>query len=171
MKILVPIDGSDQSERALEYAVRLQQQLVVDNVKDNNKSTPKKEIIILNVIPHFHIPLGFEKPMKSLKTGETISLTEYIKEMNEAIRLEWANRLSAIKRKYESQEMPIRTEILAGGINTSISENIVKFSNKEKTDLIVIGNIGLGGISKVKALGSVSRNVCEMSNCPVLIVH
>ena len=35
----------------------------------------------------------------------------------------------------------------------------------------VIWNIGLGGISKVKALGSVSRNVCEMSNCPVLIVH
>ena len=109
--------------------------------------------------------------MKSLKTGETISLTDYIKEMNEAIRLEWANRLSAIKRKYESLEITIRTEILAAGINTSISENIVKFSNKEKTDLIVIGNIGLGGISKVKALGSVSRNVCEMSNCPVLIVH
>jgi len=60
MKILVPIDGSDQSERALEYAVRLQQQLVVDNIKDNNKNTPKKEIIILNVVPHFHIPLGLK---------------------------------------------------------------------------------------------------------------
>ena len=111
MKILVPIDGSKQSEKALKYAVNLQQQLFSGNGKNNdNKSTPKKEIIILNVIPHFHIPMGFERFMKSLETGKTISLTDYIKEMNEKIQLEWANRLSAIKRKYESPEIPIRTE-------------------------------------------------------------
>jgi nucleotide-binding universal stress UspA family protein len=73
--------------------------------------------------------------------------------------------------KNTAQEMPIRTEILAAGINNSIAENIIKFSNKENIDLIVIGNIGLGGISKVMALGSVSRKVCEMSSCPFLIVH
>ena len=172
LKILSPIDGSSQSEKALEYAVKLQQQLTMDNDKnDDNKGTPKKEIIILSVIPHFHIPLGFEKPTKSIKTGKTISLTDYIKEMNEAIQIEWADRLSAIKKKYESPEMLIGTEILVGGSNSSIAENIIKFSNKENIDLIVIGNIGLGGLSKVKALGSVSRNVSEMSDCPVLIVH
>ena len=31
--------------------------------------------------------------------------------------------------------------------------------------------MGLGDLSKVKALGSVSPNVSEMSDCPVLIVH
>jgi nucleotide-binding universal stress UspA family protein len=172
LKILAPIDGSSQSEKALEYAVNLQKQITVDNGKSNdNKSTPKKEIIILSVIPHFHIPLGFEKPMKSVKTGKTISLTDYIQEMNDAIQLEWADRLSDIKKKYESPDMPIRTEILVGGSNSSIAENIIKFSNKENIDLTVIGNVGLGGLSKVKASGSVSRNVSEMSNCPVLIVH
>ncbi len=171
MKILVPIDGSKQSEKALEYAVNLQQQLFSGNGKNNdNKSTPKKEIIILNVIPHFHIPTGFEKSMKSLETGKTISLTDYIKEMNEKIQLEWANRLSAIKRKYESPEMSIRTELLVGGSSSSIAENIIDFSNKGNIDLIVIGNMGLSRASKVKALGSVSRNVSEMSSCPVLIV-
>ena len=171
MKILVPIDGSKQSEKALEYAVNLQQQLFSGNGKNNdNKSTPQKEIIILNVIPHFHIPMGFERSMKSLETGKTISLTDYIKEMNEKIQLEWADRLSAIKRKYESPEIPIRTEILVGGSSSSIAENIIDFSNKGNIDLIVIGNMGLSRASKVKALGSVSRNVSEMSSCPVLIV-
>jgi nucleotide-binding universal stress UspA family protein len=171
LKILVPIDGSKQSEKALKYAVNLQQQLFSGNGKNkDNKSTPKKEIIILNVIPHFHIPMGFERSIKSLETGKTISLTDYIKEMNEKIQLEWTDRLSAIKRKYELPELTIRTEILAGGSSSSIAENIIDFSNKENIDLIVIGNIGLSRASKVKALGSVSRNVSEMSSCPVLIV-
>ena len=52
-----------------------------------------------------------------------------------------------------------------------ISEKIVEFAEKENVDLIVIGNIGLSGLSKVKALGSVSRSVSESASCPVLIVH
>ena len=36
---------------------------------------------------------------------------------------------------------------------------------------MIIGNIGLGGLSKVKALGSVSRRLSEKASCPVLIVH
>jgi nucleotide-binding universal stress UspA family protein len=50
-------------------------------------------------------------------------------------------------------------------------DNIIKYAEEEKVDLIVIGNIGLGGISKVKALGSVSRNLAEKTVCPILIVH
>ena len=50
-------------------------------------------------------------------------------------------------------------------------EKIVEFANNEKVDLIVIGNVGLSGLSKVKALGSISRSVSERASCPVLIVH
>jgi nucleotide-binding universal stress UspA family protein len=53
----------------------------------------------------------------------------------------------------------------------SISDTILKFANKEKANLIVMGNIGLSGISKLKTLGSVSRSIAEKSSCPVLIVH
>jgi nucleotide-binding universal stress UspA family protein len=69
LKLLVPIDGSKPSENALQYAVKLQQQFISGN--------SNKEIIILNVIPHFHIPLGFEKQMKSLKTSGPISYRFY----------------------------------------------------------------------------------------------
>jgi nucleotide-binding universal stress UspA family protein len=160
LKLLVPIDGSKASENALEYAIKLQQNLLPN---------ADKEIIILNVLPHIHVPLGFERPMKSLKTGETISLTDFIQEMNEAIKKEWIDKLSDIKKKYETSEIKIKTEII-GGIR-SIADNIISFADKENANIIVIGNIGLGGISKIKTLGSISRNVSEKANCPVLIVH
>lgn len=160
MRLLVPIDGSNESENALEFAVNLQQKLIGNS---------NKEIIILNIIPHIHIPAGFERPIRSPKSGETISLSDYVEEMNNTIRLEWIEKLSSIKRKYESSDIKIRTEILVGG--ASISENIIGFAHKENVNMIVIGNIGLGGISKGKALGSVSRKVSEIAKCPVLIVH
>jgi len=160
LKLLVPIDGSNASENALEYAIKLQQNLLPN---------ADKEIIILNVLPHIHVPLGFERSMKSLKTGETISLTDFIQEMNEAIKKEWIDKLSDIKKKYETSEIKIKTLII-GGIS-SIADNIISFADKENANIIIIGNIGLVGISKIKTLGSISRNVSEKANCPVLIVH
>jgi len=160
LKLLVPIDGSNASENALEYAIKLQQNLLPN---------ADKEIIILNVLPHIHVPLGFKRPMKSLKTGETIPLTDFIQEMNEVIKKEWIDKLSDIKKKYETPDIKIKTEIIEG--SRSIADNIISFADKENANIIVIGNIGLGGISKIKTLGSISRKVSEKANCPVLIVH
>ena len=157
---MVPIDGSKASENALEYTIKLQQNLL---------PSANKEIIILNVLPHFHVPSGFERPMKSLKTGKTTSLTDFIQEMSEVIKKEWNDKLSDIKKKYETPDIKIKTEIIEG--SSSIADNIISFADKENANIIVIGNIGLGGISKIKTLGSISRKVSEKANCPVLIVH
>ena len=160
MRLLVPIDGSKASENALEYAIKLQQQLL---------SNGNKEIIILNVLPHFHVPLGFERPMKSIRSGEIVSLSNYIEEMNEAFKLEWLEKLDDIKRKYETDHIKIRTKIIAG--SSSIAESIIKLADEENVNIIVVGNIGLGGISKIKTLGSISRRISETANRPVLIIH
>ena len=69
-----------------------------------------------------------------------------------------------------SNNVIIKTEVVVGN-GLSISDTIIDFANKEKIDLIVLGNVGLSGMSKVKALGSVSRAIIEKSVCPVLIVH
>jgi nucleotide-binding universal stress UspA family protein len=48
----------------------------------------------------------------------------------------------------------------------------LEYSNDIKVDLVVIGSIGVTGISKFfKGLRSVSRNVSEKVSCPVLIVR
>jgi nucleotide-binding universal stress UspA family protein len=71
------------------------------------------------------------------------------------------------RKKYAHHNIKIETILLNG----YPSEKIVEFAEKENVNLIVIGNIGLSGLSKVKALGSVSRSVSESASCPVLIVH
>ena len=170
MKILVPVDGSEQSIKALEYAIYLLK--LIDAKPNPSKEGGSNEIIIVNVLPHFHIPLGFEKPMKSIKTGNTVSLSEYIKEMNDIMKTEWINKLSKIKNKYTDSGVSVRTQLLEGSHSSrTIADSIVIFSTQEQADLIVVGNVGLGGISKIKALGSVSRNLVELSNRPVLVVH
>ena len=79
-------------------------------------------------------------------------------------------KLINLKNKYESSNVPIQTKVIAESTG-SIVNNILNYADKEKVDLIIIGNIGLGGLSKFKALGSVSRSVSEKATCPVLIVH
>jgi nucleotide-binding universal stress UspA family protein len=53
------------------------------------------------------------------------------------------------------------------------SEKILQFAEKHNMNLISIGNASRTGISKVKtlALGSVSRNISERAQSPVMIVH
>jgi nucleotide-binding universal stress UspA family protein len=74
-----------------------------------------------------------------------------------------------ISKKYETPDIKIKTEIIGG--SRSIADNIISFADKENANIIVIGNIDLDGISKIKTLGSVSRKVSETSKCPVLIMH
>jgi nucleotide-binding universal stress UspA family protein len=52
-----------------------------------------------------------------------------------------------------------------------VSDTIIRIAEKEHVDLIVIGNVGRSGISKLKSLGSVSRGVSERAPCPVMITH
>jgi nucleotide-binding universal stress UspA family protein len=167
-KILVPIDGSKPADKALDRAINL-----IRSVSNNNNQNIRTQLIILFVIPDLPVPLGFEKPMRSLKTGEMVSLSEYVKEMHAAMKANAVEILSERKKKYEiniSNNAIIKTEVIVGN-GLSISDTIIDFADKEKIDLIALGNIGLSGMSKVKALGSVSRAIVEKSVCPVLVVH
>ena len=164
-KILIPIDGSKPADKALDHTINL-----VKSISGNNK---RIEVITLYVIPELPVPLGFEKPMRSFKTGETISFSDYVKEIHESMRLNAVKMLSERKKKYESKinnTIMIKAEVIVGH-GLSISDTIIKFADKEKIDLIAIGNVGLSGMSKLKALGSISRAIVERSICPVLVVH
>jgi nucleotide-binding universal stress UspA family protein len=167
-KILVPVDGSKPAGKALDHAINL-----IKSVSNTNNNDIKTQLTILFVIPKLPVPLGFEKPMRSLKTGRTVSLSNYIKEMHEAMKSSALQMLSEKKKKYEfdvSKNVYIKTQaVISGG--PSIADTIIDFANKEKADLIVLGNVGLGGISKFKALGSVSRAIVERAITPILIVH
>ena len=76
--------------------------------------------------------------------------------------------LSKKEKQYESHGISMITKVIVGG---SPSDRILEFAEDENVDLIVVGNVGLSGISRVKTLGSVSRSISERAKCPVLIVH
>jgi len=159
LKLLVPIDGSDESEKALNYAVKLQQQLLPGI---------EKKIIVITVVPHFHIPSNIER-LGKMQNSEIISISERIEELNDSIRLSWVEELNSIKRKYEPYDLELSTEIISG--SDSIYNAIISLSDRENVDIIVIGNIGLGSTSKNKSLGSISRNISELAHCNVLIIR
>ena len=83
-KILVPIDGSETSNYALDHAIRLAQ-----HCKENDNTASRNiEVIILYVTPEMPISLGLglEGPIRSPKTGELIPFSEYVKEIYELMK-------------------------------------------------------------------------------------
>ena len=56
-------------------------------------------------------------------------------------------------------------------IKGNVTESILQYSKAKEIDLIIIGSQGLKGIERVKALGSTSRKISELSKCPVMIIH
>jgi nucleotide-binding universal stress UspA family protein len=155
-KILVPYDDSEPSNKALEHAVTIA------------KMSGESEVILLYVIAEFPTYHFIERPARSIKTGEKVTLSQYLKEVYELME-ESANEVLDSKKE-EIKKMAgleIRTKLLAG----HISNSIIDFAVKEKIDLIVIGNVGRSGMSKIRTLGSVSRSVSERAPCPVMIIH
>jgi nucleotide-binding universal stress UspA family protein len=155
-KILVPYDDSEPSNKALDHAAAIA------------KMSGGSEVILLFVIAEFPTYHFIERPARSIKTGETTTLSQYLKEVYELME-ESANDVLD-KKKEEIKKtagLEIRTKLLTG----HISNAIIDFAAKEKADLIVIGNVGRSGISKIRTLGSVSRSVSERAPCPVMIIH
>jgi nucleotide-binding universal stress UspA family protein len=157
MKILVPHDGSKPADSALRQAVTLAR--MTEN---------RPEIILLNVVQEIpRPPMMTESRVRSRKTGEETSISALWKELHQEMKADAQKMLEAKKQAALTGGVTITTKVLVG----YPSEKILEFANDQNVDLIVIGNVGLGGISRLKALGSVSRTVVEKAKRPVMIVH
>ena len=154
--ILVPYDGSDMSDKALDKAVE-----IAKLIKDS-------KIIIIHVIPEIPTPI-FLKEIRSPKTGIRITFSEYMESLYEQMKSETKEKLDERKEKYSSKfGLDIEIYITVG----KPTEKILEYASNRKADLVVLGSTGITGISKFfKGLGSVSRNVSEKVSCPVLIVR
>jgi nucleotide-binding universal stress UspA family protein len=153
--ILVPYDGSDMSDKALDKAVEIA------------KLVNGSKIIIIHIIPEIPTPV-FLKEIRSPKTGVRVTFSEYMTFIYEQMESEIKEKLKERKEKYNKIGLDIEIYITTG----KPTEKILEYSNDIKADLVVIGSTGLTGISKFfKGLGSVSRNVSEKVSCPVLIVR
>lgn len=164
-KILVPYDGSKQSDKALKKAVEFAELI--------RKGGTKIEINMLYVVSEMYVPptlFDRDVNIKSKITGERLTSQQYLKEFYHEMKLKAKKMLETKKSKeIRSSDVMIRTYVTYG----YPSDKILEFANKNQVNLIAIGSTGLSGLSKLKALtlGSVARTVSEKATCPVMIVH
>lgn len=134
-KILVPVDGSLYSEKALTRASELAQ--VFDS-----------KIILIYVVE------------KSIP----INLLDH-KEYLEILRKFGNKTLEKANIVLSKNGLSAKLLLKEGNIFNEI-EKVVK---KEKCDLVIVGNKGLGSVARL-LLGSVSNKISQSSSCSVLIV-
>jgi nucleotide-binding universal stress UspA family protein len=155
-KLLVPFDGSKASNNAILSAMELA------------ALSPESHVILLHVVPELlQIPLVFEGPIHSPRTGEITTMTAYWQEIYQGLKTAALKILQDSKDKFVSAGISVETRTEVG----NLLDVIIKHAERDNVDLIIMGSTGLRGISKIRALGSVSRRVSEEASCPVLLVH
>jgi nucleotide-binding universal stress UspA family protein len=156
-KILVPYDGSRLAEKAFDYSIPIA------------KMTKESEIILLNTIEKILAPsVLFTIKVRSNKTNEDTTFSAYLNELQKEMKSVMVRKLELQKQRYEESSVKIRTVVLIG----SPVNRIVKFSEEENIDLIIMGSKGSRGISKLlKGLGSFSKSVSEKVKCTIILIR
>lgn len=143
--IIVPFDNSKFARNALETAKTL--------AKSFDSTLHIVTVVeISSVASPGLIRSSDRKALEQVRTSVIQSARKTVKQKEEECLAE------KIKAKSSVLEGLAANEILK-----SIKENHI--------NLVVIGSKGLSGLSRLKALGSVSRKISEVADCPVLIVH
>jgi nucleotide-binding universal stress UspA family protein len=144
-KILVPIDGSEESIRAahtaIEVAKRFNSYVTLIHVVNIDQ--------YLQALGLYRVtyPDSIKKRVEEAKHGAGAWFTE-------------------IQKDAELEKVKVMAEIIDTPL--SIVGAIVSYAEREKTDLIVIGTRGRSGFKKL-LLGSVASGVVTYAHCPVMV--
>ena len=145
--ILVAVDGSEHSNRAVDCAASL-------------ASKYEAELIILHVVP----TLGSARvppDLSELAHAEHIELTEVDVLKGAADQI-----LQAAEARARGQGVNrVRTSMGIG----QVADAIVMHAKEERTDLLVLGRRGLGSVRGLM-LGSTTQKVMHLSECACLTV-
>ena len=146
--ILVPHDGTEMSDKALEKAVELARVF-------------KAELVLFHVIEETPVPPSL------MLGGDTVLINRARRSARKELEKGWDKMVEVKTHEIENDKVNLHGECRYG----SASEQILRFAKSNKIDMIVMGSRRLKGIMKIKALGSVTRKVSEIADCPVLVVH
>jgi nucleotide-binding universal stress UspA family protein len=149
-RVLVAIDGSNESMRAAEYAL---------SIAVNNEA----ELILLHV---FYSQLAYAYTLYLSKVQDSSSFDAILRSAEEQ-----ANRwFNVIKNKLEEgngQRIGIKSEVIV--TSTSVSKAILEYAEHNKISLIAIGAKSKSALKKV-LLGSATSELLINSPTPVLVV-
>jgi universal stress protein A len=140
-RILVPIDFSPLSKKALRYALRFAEEF-------------EAKLILIHVIEP-EVPLAFEGFMiapRTVRNGNHAKSANRLRELASSMAVPGTNRV----------ESTVRTGLAA--------YEIVEVAKESDVDLIVIATHGYTGW-KHFAIGSTAERVVRAAPCPVLVVR
>ena len=144
-KILAPTDGSKGSENAIQMAIQM-------------ATMHDAELFIVYVVPKGEIPKGVLDYIQEERIdGGLGKLTTKV--IGEAV-------LDPILKEVKSQGVKKGKWMVLRG---DPAQEILKFAKSRKVDMIVMGKGGQGGIKEL-LLGSVSRKVCNVTECTCVTV-
>jgi nucleotide-binding universal stress UspA family protein len=146
-KILVAIDGSEESIKAAECAIEIAKkdnaQLIAFTVLDLSKPRHLSSMFI---------------------AAPTYGLREFKEERKEAEQ--WIDKVSKLVQQKDNNNIQFKSQIEE---SMSVQGAILNYAENENIDLIVIGTRGRSGFKKM-LLGSVAIGVVTYATCPVLVV-
>ncbi|SEP20486.1 universal stress protein [Propionispora vibrioides] len=141
-KILVPVDGSRHSIRALLHAEALARSFAGE-LNILYVSVLSQQVPLYDQIQGSKIPPHAAKDPASFAKAILAEATQLV-----------------------PKDIPVKTYNELGEPRTFI----IDFANNNECDVIVVGSRGLGTIAGL-FLGSVSTYVVHHATCPVLVVH
>lgn len=151
-KILVPLDGSEHSGRALETALEIAKKF-------------DSKIALLHVYSITVTPVVIPEPTTLNPTGVPIATSVEVSKMVDAARDSGKKILADGEQKMRAESVQVETFLREG----NSEQEIVKAAKEGQFDLIVIGARGIHRIRDL-LMGSVTEGVVKHAPCPVLVV-
>lgn len=144
--ILVPYDGTENSEYSVSECIKLSQ---VINAK----------MIILYVIEDKFFTKSYLQNLIHRSKNQEQEISNILKNTSRALLEE--------KIKFSQKEGVNASYIIERGFPDEI---ILKKAKEIHADIIMIGRKSLKGFEKLKSIGSTSRKVVEKSDIPVILI-
>ncbi len=143
--ILVPIDGSEYSLNAAQYAIRFAR-------------NEKAQLFCIHIVTP-RMPYGYATPAASSTESR------YYEDIKHNVESWFDN----VRNMAKDEGIPdIKTEIFIDV--KSIIESIIDYATRKNIDLIVIGTRGRTGLKRF-FIGSVANGVVQHAHCSVLVVR
>ena len=149
MKVLVPVDGSDNSMRAVNYALGMA------------KKNPETKFTLLAVATMRMEELLANLSKLQRHDSELVNFTELQKQLEEAPK----SVLENVKALFEESGIQVETVMLVG----DPANRIIQYIADKGFENIIMGSRGMG-VLKSAILGSVAYKVLAKTNIPVTII-
>jgi nucleotide-binding universal stress UspA family protein len=144
-KILVPIDGSDNSFSAASFAIGMAKKF-------------GSELMIIHVLPTDH-----NLELREIYEAHNPDKASELAKTANAHSQPWFERIS---NEAKEAGVNVTRQVVEGPM--SVVGQIVNYAERNGADLIIIGSRGRTGFTKL-LLGSVASGVVTYAPCPVLV--